>query len=43
MPDLKFHGAVETVLSHGGGFVDDPDDRGATNFGVSLRFFGNTR
>lgn len=39
MPDKNFMEAMETVLSHEGGFVDDPDDPGgATNFGVSLRF-----
>ena len=31
--------AVETVLEHEGGFVDDPKDTGgATNWGISLRF-----
>lgn len=34
-----FEKAIETVLQHEGGFVDDKDDPGgATNFGVSLRF-----
>lgn len=39
MDSLKFRFAVEKVLKHEGGFVDDPKDPGgATNFGVSLRW-----
>ncbi|WP_372069752.1 glycosyl hydrolase 108 family protein (plasmid) [Tistrella mobilis] len=31
--------AIETVLAHEGGYIDDPDDPGgATNWGVSLRY-----
>lgn len=34
-----FDKAILTVLSHEGGFVDDPvDPGGATNWGISLRF-----
>jgi lysozyme family protein len=34
-----FNKAIQVVLNHEGGFVDDPnDDGGATNFGISLRF-----
>lgn len=34
-----FERAVEVVLEHEGGFVDDPKDAGgATNWGISLRF-----
>jgi len=37
--DHKFQQAIEVVLDHEGGFVDDPDDPGgATNWGISLRF-----
>lgn len=37
--DRRFLSAVETVLTHEGGFVHDPDDPGgATNWGVSLRW-----
>lgn len=39
MQDKTFIQAVETVLAHEGGFVNDPvDPGGATNWGVSLRF-----
>lgn len=39
MDSLKFRFAVEMVLRHEGGFVNDPQDPGgATNFGVSLRW-----
>ena len=39
MRDPAFDTAIQTVLAHEGGFVDDADDPGgATNFGVSLRF-----
>lgn len=35
-----FSEAIETVLHNEGGFVDDPDDDGgATNWGISLRFY----
>jgi len=38
MYDLVFQKAVEQVLAHEGGFVDDTDDLGgATNFGVTVR------
>lgn len=34
-----FDTAIETVLAHEGGFVNNPNDPGgATNYGVSLRF-----
>ena len=34
-----FDAAVDVVLKHEGGFVDDPDDPGgATNYGISLRW-----
>lgn len=34
-----FNDAIETVLMHEGGFVNDPNDPGgATNFGISIRF-----
>lgn len=37
-----FKQAVENVLRHEGGFVNDPDDPGgATNYGISLRFIRN--
>ena len=37
--DEKWHHAIEYVLRHEGGFVDDPnDDGGPTHYGVSLRF-----
>ncbi len=37
--DSKFLTAVNRVLRHEGGYVNDPDDPGgATNFGVSLRW-----
>jgi lysozyme family protein len=37
--EARFQQAVELVLRHEGGFVDDPaDSGGATNYGVSLRF-----
>lgn len=36
----EFEPALQLVLSHEGGFVDDKSDEGgATNFGVSLRFY----
>lgn len=39
MFDAAFIQAVETVLKHEGGYVNDPvDPGGATNYGVSLRF-----
>jgi len=39
MTDQLFIKAIETVLKHEGGYVNDPvDPGGATNFGVSLRF-----
>lgn len=35
----RFEDAIQAVLDHEGGFVDDPrDPGGATNFGISLRF-----
>jgi len=35
----RFEFAIETVLAHEGGFVDNPHDPGgATNYGVSLRW-----
>jgi len=35
----KFEEAIETVLKHEGGFVNNPNDPGgATNFGISARF-----
>jgi lysozyme family protein len=35
----RFEPAVEWLLQHEGGYVDDPHDRGgATNWGISLRF-----
>lgn len=38
-PEWAFQKALDVILEHEGGFVDDPDDPGgATNFGVSLRF-----
>lgn len=38
MSDTLFECALEIVLAHEGGFVDDPADAGeATNWGVSLR------
>ncbi|MEQ8747335.1 glycosyl hydrolase 108 family protein [Pyruvatibacter sp.] len=38
-PDTKFDAAIETVLRHEGGYVNDPvDPGGATNWGISLRF-----
>lgn len=37
--DTNFDKAIEIVLKHEGGFVDDPaDPGGATNFGVSIRY-----
>jgi len=37
--DFSFDRAVEFVLSHEGGFSDDPSDPGGpTNWGISLRF-----
>ncbi|MGK2740554.1 glycoside hydrolase family 108 protein [Tepidicaulis sp. LMO-SS28] len=34
-----FSTAIQTVLEHEGGYVNDPDDPGgATNWGISLRF-----
>ena len=34
----SFELAIDTVLKHEGGFVNDPDDPGgATNYGISLR------
>lgn len=37
----RFEDAIETVLKHEGGYVNDPSDRGgATNFGVSDRADG---
>lgn len=39
MVNDTFAMAIQTVLRHEGGFVDDPlDPGGATNFGISLRF-----
>ena len=39
----KFENAVEVVLQHEGGFVDDPaDPGGATNWGISFRFLKDT-
>lgn len=39
MVSETFDMAIQTVLRHEGGFVDDPSDSGgATNYGVSLRF-----
>jgi len=38
-PSWAFEKAIDTVLHHEGGFVNDPvDPGGATNYGVSLRF-----
>ncbi len=35
-----FEEALQATLKHEGGFIDDPlDAGGATNFGISLRFF----
>ncbi len=35
----RFNLAIDTVLEHEGGYVNDPDDPGgATNFGISLRY-----
>lgn len=37
--EAKFRTAVETVLKHEGGLVDNPaDPGGATNYGISLRY-----
>lgn len=37
----RFQDAIETILKHEGGYVNDPKDRGgATNFGVSDRADG---
>lgn len=37
--EVRFRRAVEKVLAHEGGFVDDPlDPGGATNYGISLRY-----
>lgn len=42
MADFAFEKAVEFVLSHEGGFTNDPDDPGGpTNWGISLRFLGS--
>ncbi len=39
-----FNRAVEVVLQHEGGLVDDPDDPGGiTNHGISLRFLRRVR
>lgn len=39
----RFLVAVQTILKHEGGYVNDPDDPGgATNFGISLRFLLQT-
>lgn len=36
---MSWERAIDFVLQHEGGFVDDPDDPGgATNMGISLRF-----
>lgn len=36
----NFNSAIEIVLKHEGGFVNDPrDSGGATNYGISLRFY----
>jgi len=38
--DAAFDRAVETVLAHEGGLVDDPaDPGGVTNYGISLRSY----
>ena len=38
--DEKFERAVEKLLSHEGGYVNDPDDPGGeTCFGISKRFY----
>jgi lysozyme family protein len=35
----KFDKAIETVLKHEGGYVDDPSDKGgATKYGISLAY-----
>jgi lysozyme family protein len=40
MGKTTFDEIIEVVLSHEGGYVDDPDDRGgATNFGVTQASF----
>ena len=36
----KFNTSIKRVLAHEGGYVNDKDDSGgATNFGISLRFY----
>lgn len=38
----RFIDAIETVLAHEGGYVNDPNDRGGeTNFGISKRKYPN--
>jgi lysozyme family protein len=38
----RFEAAVEKVLAHEGGYVNDPDDPGGeTNFGISKRTYPN--
>ena len=38
--DREFYFAVQSVLKNEGGFVDNKNDNGgATNFGISLRFY----
>lgn len=38
--DNKFTNAFNFLIEHEGGFINDPvDDGGATNFGISLRFY----
>lgn len=40
--DLKFETAINSVLSHEGGYVNDPTDRGGeTKYGISKRSYPN--
>lgn len=40
MTDKRFNTIVQKTLTHEGGYVDDPQDKGGeTNFGISKRYY----